>query len=452
MLRKRQGFTLVELLVVIAIIAILIALLVPAVQKVREAAARTQLVNNIKQMCLATQNAAGVFNKLPPAAGVYGGMHTAQSLSVHLLPYIEQSALYATIESTGTAPTTVVISTFDSALDYTAQDFARVQNIAGNLRVFTDAGYSTAYNAPMTMSPPPNGTCSQNMTRSFVDGTSNTILFATRYANAGAIGSGGNVTCSAYDGTLTGGISYIALTTLGWPTPTATPSNLYNIGTNYLPANHVFWCSQTPVVGSPSGSTSGNCIALSMGLADGCGSSTLYFLNASSSSIAYFSTTEGASTFTGVGATLQWYPNDGLYPAPSVPTPPAAGCFSSANVSACAGGWSLNTGSTPHSVLVVATSYQTTQPPPATPGAFFGASPMTLASDPSVNSTGGWQPGPTLSQVNCSSGLLAHSFGSAGLQVGLADGSVRTVSATISNQTWNSAVQPNDDNALGSDW
>src|SRR5271168_790423 len=95
MLKKRLGFTLIELLVVIAIIAILIALLVPAVQKVREAAARTQIINNLKQCCLATHSAHDVWKILPCATGSYGQASIASySLSVHLIPFIEQVPLY----------------------------------------------------------------------------------------------------------------------------------------------------------------------------------------------------------------------------------------------------------------------------------------------------------------------------------------------------------------------
>jgi prepilin-type N-terminal cleavage/methylation domain-containing protein len=96
--RRRPGFTLIELLVVIAIIAILIALLVPAVQKVREAAARTQCTNNVKQLGIATHAyfdsnkfLPGVLNVGwdPPSSGLYYG---TQLFS--LLPYVEQQGIY----------------------------------------------------------------------------------------------------------------------------------------------------------------------------------------------------------------------------------------------------------------------------------------------------------------------------------------------------------------------
>jgi len=98
MRRSRAGFTLIELLVVIAIIAILIGLLLPAVQKVREAAARAKCQNNLKQIVLAAHNYESSNSSFPPGAGPlpsnYPTNNQRPSLLAQLLPYVEQANKY----------------------------------------------------------------------------------------------------------------------------------------------------------------------------------------------------------------------------------------------------------------------------------------------------------------------------------------------------------------------
>lgn len=93
---RAAGFTLIELLVVIAIIAILIGLLLPAVQKVREAAARLQCSNNLKQLGLAMHNYESTNSAFPLGQELMpGGQQTRRTFLIELLPYMEQNALYS---------------------------------------------------------------------------------------------------------------------------------------------------------------------------------------------------------------------------------------------------------------------------------------------------------------------------------------------------------------------
>ncbi|HEY7425997.1 MAG TPA: DUF1559 domain-containing protein [Gemmataceae bacterium] len=114
----RRGFTLIELLVIIAIIAVLVGLLLPAVQKVREAAARTSCTNNLHQLGLAMHSYHDANHAFPPAFA----KPSNYGWSVWLLPYVEQTNLFNTLNPNATTlslngSTTLKLSVFTCSMD-----------------------------------------------------------------------------------------------------------------------------------------------------------------------------------------------------------------------------------------------------------------------------------------------------------------------------------------------
>jgi type II secretory pathway pseudopilin PulG len=168
---NRRGFTLIGLLVILGMIAFLLALLVPAVQRAREAAARTQCINNIKQICLAAINCADSFKgRLPPTVGSFTfGEESNGTVFFYLLPYLEQNELYrkakgySSKNGTWSVPLAVLTCPFDGSAppDNRFQGWLATSNYAANYLVFKQGG--SRYPA------------------SFLDGTSNTIMFSERY-------------------------------------------------------------------------------------------------------------------------------------------------------------------------------------------------------------------------------------------------------------------------------
>jgi len=171
--KRRSGFTLIELLVVIAIIAVLIGLLLPAIQSVRQAAARTQSMNNLKQLGLAINNLIGTTNgKVPPSYGTYGGVSC--SIYFQLLPYVEGGniqglgapAANATNTTAGSSgPIVSPLKVLEAPLDTSNPGGTGLSSYGSNASLFG------------------TGTTSINLVSYYGQkGSTNLLLFAERYA------------------------------------------------------------------------------------------------------------------------------------------------------------------------------------------------------------------------------------------------------------------------------
>jgi len=200
---SRRAFTLIELLVVIAIIAILIALLVPAVQKVREAAARTQCINNLKQIAVACHSYHDGLRQLPNAGSdgpnkncCNASIRTGWTWMYQILPYIEQDNVFRATSDTTVAQTAIPIYYCPTRRPPTLYSNGGRGDYGGNggLNMANEGRegvFIRQWKSPSTAKPITAPVEQRRRITDIGDGTSNTLLVAEKQVHRNRLGGTG---------------------------------------------------------------------------------------------------------------------------------------------------------------------------------------------------------------------------------------------------------------------